>query len=82
MLYPKRGADLAREVKWLGSHRYALLNVPGRDREEVFARQRDICATLGFDCRAQVPDDPPLIPANDACADAAPGRQAARLASA
>jgi hypothetical protein len=82
MLYAKRGADLAREVKWLGSHRYALLNVPGRDREEVFARQRDICAILGFDCRAQVPDDPPLIPANDARADAAPRRPAARLASA
>ena len=82
MLYVKRGADLAREVKWLGSHRYALVNVPGRDRADVFARQRDICATLGFDCRAQVPDDPPRASANDARADAASRGLRARLASA
>lgn len=49
MLYTKRGADLARELKWLGSHRYAIVNLPGRDRAELYTRHRDICATLGFD---------------------------------
>jgi hypothetical protein len=27
MVYPKRGADLARELKWLGSYRYAVFNL-------------------------------------------------------
>lgn len=76
MLYVKRGADLAREVKWLGSHRYALVNVPGRDRADVFARQRDICATLGFDCRAQVLDDAVHPPASDPRGSAVPRRLA------
>jgi hypothetical protein len=48
MLYPKRGGDLAREVKWLGSHRYAIVNLPGRDRADLYARYRDIRDTLGF----------------------------------
>jgi hypothetical protein len=48
MLYLKRGADLAREVKWLGSHRFAVLNLSGRDRAELYARYRDIRDTLGF----------------------------------
>ena len=29
MLYLKRGASLAREMKWLGSYRYAVLNLGG-----------------------------------------------------
>jgi biotin carboxylase len=56
MLYVKHGAALAREVKWLGSHRYALLNVPRRDRADVFARQQDVCAMLGFDAGIHAPD--------------------------
>jgi hypothetical protein len=49
MLYLKRGAELARELKWLGSYRYALVNVPGRDRADLYSRHRDIAAILGFD---------------------------------
>ncbi len=49
MLYLKRGAELARELKWLGSYRYALVNVPARDRAELYARHREIAAILGFD---------------------------------
>jgi hypothetical protein len=48
MLYPKRGPALAREVKWLGSHRFAVLNLSGRDRAELYARYRDIRDALGF----------------------------------
>lgn len=52
MLYPKRGAALAREMKWLGSHRYAVLNLAGRDREHLYERYRDIRDTLGFTAHA------------------------------
>jgi len=38
MLYLKRGAALAREMKWLGSHRFAVLNLSARDRAELYAR--------------------------------------------
>ena len=48
MLYLKHGTDLAREVKWLGSHRFAVLNLSGRDRPDLYARYRDIRDTLGF----------------------------------
>jgi hypothetical protein len=48
MLYVKRGTALAREMKWLGSHRFAVLNLSGRDRAELYAYYRDIRDTLGF----------------------------------
>jgi hypothetical protein len=48
MLYFKHGSDLAREVKWLGSHRYAVLNLPGRNQADLYARYRDIRDQLGF----------------------------------
>ncbi len=59
MLYLKRGANLAREVKWLGSHRFAVVNLPGRDRTELYARFRDIRDTLGF-ARYSGPEPAPL----------------------
>ena len=34
MLYLKRGPGLAREMKWLGSYRYALLNLSGASEED------------------------------------------------
>ena len=48
MVYPKRGADLAREMKWLGSYRYAVFNLGGRTEDEMFARFRRICADIDF----------------------------------
>jgi len=59
MLYLKRGADLAREMKWLGSHRYAIVNVSGRDRNDLYARYRDIRSLLGFERHIE-PDPAPL----------------------
>jgi len=59
MLYLKRGGDLAREMKWLGSHRYAVLNLRGRDRAELYARYRDIRDTLGFGAHSG-PEPAPL----------------------
>jgi hypothetical protein len=59
MLYLKRGSDLRREVKWLGSHRFAVVNLPGRDRADLYARYRDIRDTLGFG-RHSGPEPAPL----------------------
>lgn len=47
-LYPKRGASLQREIKWLGSHRWAVMNMPGRDEADLRARYEAICARLGW----------------------------------
>ncbi len=35
MTYIKRGGALAREMKWLGSHRYAVLNLGGANEAEL-----------------------------------------------
>ena len=48
MVYPKRGADLARELKWLGSYRYAVFNLGAATLEGLFARFHRICAQIDF----------------------------------
>jgi hypothetical protein len=48
MIYRKRGADRAREVKWLGSYRYGTLNLGGATLEELFARFHRLCAQIDF----------------------------------
>lgn len=48
MLYPKRGADLAREMKWLGSYRYGVFNFGGDTLEEMFTRFHRICTEITF----------------------------------
>jgi hypothetical protein len=74
MLYLKRGGDLAREMKWLGSHRYAVLNLRGRDRAELYARYRDIRDTLGFAAHSGPEPAPLWTPGRGpAQADAASG---------
>jgi len=49
MLYLKRGAALAREMKWLGSYRYAVLNMGGASAADLGARYRAACRQLAFD---------------------------------
>ncbi|HWS11855.1 MAG TPA: ATP-grasp domain-containing protein [Rhodocyclaceae bacterium] len=61
MLYFKHGSDLAREMKWLGSHRYAVLNLPGRDLADLYASYRDIRDLLGFHAHSG-PEPAPLWP--------------------
>ena len=70
MLYFKRGADLAREMKWLGSHRYAVVNLGGEDRAGLYARYRDIRAMLGFERHAE-PEPAPMWSAETVAARAA-----------
>ncbi len=48
MIYPKRGADLARELKWLGSYRYGVVNLGGATLEEMFERFAAISARIDF----------------------------------
>jgi hypothetical protein len=38
MLYLKRGGSLAREMKWLGSYRYAVVNMGGGSSEDLNQR--------------------------------------------
>src|SRR6266581_802584 len=45
----KRGGSRAREMKWLGSYRYATVNLGGRDREDLFRRFESVCANLSFE---------------------------------
>ncbi len=45
----KYGASREREQRWLGSHRYALLNLGGRDHEHLLARFAEASAGLDFD---------------------------------
>jgi biotin carboxylase len=49
MLYLKRGVSLAREMKWLGSHRYAVHNLGGASRQDLHDRYNDIRRRLAFD---------------------------------
>lgn len=49
MLYFKKGSQLKRELKWLGSYRYAVLNLGGINRSDLFERCRSISHTLQFD---------------------------------
>jgi biotin carboxylase len=49
MLYLKRGAGLAREMKWLGSHRYAVLNLGGYDTDDLQRRYETIRGELALD---------------------------------
>ncbi len=51
LVYPKHGASLAREIKWLGSYRYAVLNLGGKDRADLQRLYEDVAAHLSFDLR-------------------------------
>ncbi len=65
MVYPKRGADLAREMKWLGSYRYGVFNMGGATLEEMFARYREVCREITFHPRGHRLADPALTFAGD-----------------
>lgn len=46
MLYLKRGAALAREMKWLGSYRYAVVNMGAASADDLYRRCADIRSRL------------------------------------
>jgi len=41
-------------MKWLGSYRYATINLGGRDREDLFRRFEAVCANLSFEPPARI----------------------------
>jgi biotin carboxylase len=65
MLYPKRGADLAREMKWLGSYRYGVFNLGGDTLEEMFGRFHRICSEITFHPAGHRTPDLALLLARD-----------------
>ena len=48
MVYRKRGADLAREMKWLGSYRYCVFNTGGATLDEMFATFDSLVRDIDF----------------------------------
>lgn len=46
MLYLKRGASFAREMKWMGSYRYAVVNMAARSQHDLYARFRALAHLL------------------------------------
>jgi biotin carboxylase len=46
--YPKSGHSLARDFKWLGSHRYGILHLGGRDAHDLRRRCEAASALLGW----------------------------------
>lgn len=48
LVLPKRGHGLARDFKWLGSHRYGVLHLGGIDERDLRERCREASAMLGW----------------------------------
>jgi hypothetical protein len=46
--FPKAGHGLEREFKWLGSHRYGVLHLAGRDEFHLRERCEQACRILGW----------------------------------
>jgi biotin carboxylase len=61
---PKSGHGLARDFKWLGSHRYGILHLGGRDAADLRRRCEQASALLGWPAPYALPSDRP-------CEDAA-----------
>jgi hypothetical protein len=48
LCFPKSGHGLDREFKWLGSHRYGVLHLAGRDEHHLRERCEQACRILGW----------------------------------
>jgi biotin carboxylase len=48
-LFIKSGGGLRREMKWLGSHRYATLNMGGQSDEHLRAKYQTVKQAMGFE---------------------------------
>jgi hypothetical protein len=49
-VFAKRGAQLQRELKWLGSHRWAILNYGARNTQHLRELHAQVCAHLQWPC--------------------------------
>ena len=68
--YPKSGHALARDFKWLGSHRYGIVHLHGRDEADLKRRAEAASAMLGWP--APYADRLGLEPATPALPDTIP----------
>ncbi|MCU0833194.1 MAG: hypothetical protein MUC77_01980 [Chromatiaceae bacterium] len=59
--FPKRGQALARDFKWLGSHRFGIIHLGGRDQAELRRRCLAASARLGWSPPYAEPGDAPSI---------------------
>jgi hypothetical protein len=50
----KHGNSRWRESKWLGSYRYAIVNMGGADRDDLERRFADVCRNVKFERPARV----------------------------
>ncbi len=48
-MFIKTGGGLKREMKWLGSHRYATLNMGGESEQHLLDKYQTVKQTLGFE---------------------------------
>ncbi len=46
--FPKHGHALERDFKWTGSHRYGIVHLGGRDRQQLRERSEQASALLGW----------------------------------
>jgi hypothetical protein len=54
--FPKGSGQIGRDFKWLGSYRYGVLHLGGRDALDLHARCRDACRLLGWPPSCARPD--------------------------
>jgi hypothetical protein len=66
MVYRKRGADLAREMKWLGSYRYCVFNTGGATQDEMFASFERLVRDIDFHPASRRPAARELAPGAEA----------------
>ena len=45
----KKGHARWREMRWLGSYRYAIVNLGGRDRDDLMRRYDEVCRNVSFE---------------------------------
>lgn len=69
MVYPKRGADLAREMKWLGSYRYVVFNVGAASAPALRARFDRLCEQIDFHPEGALPPRDPSLAGDGAAAE-------------
>ncbi len=56
----KHGNSRAREAKWLGSYRYAVVNMGGDDHRDLLLRHAELCRQISFERNATACFDPRL----------------------
>jgi hypothetical protein len=61
---PKQGRGLARDFKWLGSHRYGVMHLGGDDAFDLHDRYRRACMLLGWPVAEprEAHGHPPTVP--------------------